>query len=57
MEYWRVVFKRISGIFDFIINTTVSINLVLHYPGTQYSNTPIFHHSNWAEAPDLRRSN
>ena len=57
VEYWKVVFKRIKAIFNFIVDTNVKINLSLHYSGTHHSNIPSFQHSNWGEAPHSGRSN
>jgi hypothetical protein len=58
MEWWntgRLVVKRILSIFNFILNTYLTINSTLHYPGTHYSIVPAFHHSNWGEAPKFKK--
>jgi hypothetical protein len=41
----RLVFKRISAIFNFIVNTNFTIN--------PEPIIPLFQHSNWGEAPNL----
>jgi hypothetical protein len=53
VAYWKDVLKRIGS----TIKTTDTMNLILNSFGTQYSNIPAFHHSNWGEAPNVRRSN
>ncbi|MFO7970231.1 MAG: hypothetical protein R6U40_00610, partial [Desulfobacterales bacterium] len=42
-----------SLIFYFIFNTYFTVNPTLHYPSTHHSIIPLFHHSNWGEAPNL----
>jgi hypothetical protein len=55
VERWNIGFQKDINHFNFIVNPAGggTINPTLHYPRTHYSTIPLFHHSNWGEAPNL----
>jgi len=48
VERWNIDFQKDNSHFNFIVNPAGggTINPTLHYPRTQYSTIPLFHHSN-----------
>jgi hypothetical protein len=56
MELWNdgiVGFQRKFSILNFSVKMNFAICPILQYPKTHLSNIPVFHHSNWDEAPNL----
>ena len=51
VEYWFI-----QGYFPFLIlsfRLRRTINPIIQYPKSHFSNVPSFQHSNWGEAPNL----